>query len=444
MNGKPFRVRRNLWDFLQVASSHEAKIGNLGSGNTAFSFEAATKALWIDALCIDQDNNNERNHQVQQMGSIFSKAQCVLSWMGCDAEYASLLRYMRIDMDNTPFFDAEYFLALDRFCKDRYWKRAWITQEVQLARQVLLVANTEAIDLVYLQTEVNESILATFGTVIYNELWKRINDTIKRDNDLTILENMHRFRWKECSDRLDIVYSLASISRDGLELQVEYAIEPTKLARKLFGLLGEDLCLGHIKTVFQTLDVIDGSDGSYSPDTNQSFIDLEAHILRKHVKRCSNCSFEIDWATLETKYAPHEVYVHCLRCIKRNRSKLGQNGVHIPDAGTPHLLIVQATSKTPETQVDNLSDWRLCLLHSDNTLHEISAGAQLVTPDPASASATVHINLEALTKLVKMTFPRADFSHDEHTRKQSHGTLSESALENATHAWRLADEQILR
>jgi hypothetical protein len=249
---------------------------------------------------------------------------------------------------------------------------------------------------------------------------------------------MHRFRWKECSDRLDVVYSLASISRDGLELQVEYAIEPTKLARKLLSLLGEDLCLGHIKTVFQTLDVIDGSDGSYSPDTNQSFIDLEAHILRKDVKRCSNCSFEIDWETLEAEYAPRDVYVHCLCCIKFNMSKLGQNGQHIPDPAAPHLLIVQATSETPKTQADNLSDWRLCLLLSGKMLHEFSAGAQLVTQDPACASATVHINLEALNKLVKLTFQFAHNFPTAHTWRQSHGTLAESALENAPHAWRVA------
>jgi hypothetical protein len=42
----------------------------------------ADKLLWIDALCIDQENVIERNHQVQQMGEIFSRASNVLAWLG--------------------------------------------------------------------------------------------------------------------------------------------------------------------------------------------------------------------------------------------------------------------------------------------------------------------------------------------------------------------------
>jgi len=38
--------------------------------------------LWIDAICIDQIDVLERNHQVALMGQIYSKAQAVLMWLG--------------------------------------------------------------------------------------------------------------------------------------------------------------------------------------------------------------------------------------------------------------------------------------------------------------------------------------------------------------------------
>lgn len=38
--------------------------------------------LWIDAICIDQANGSERNHQVQLMREIYSKAQRVIVWLG--------------------------------------------------------------------------------------------------------------------------------------------------------------------------------------------------------------------------------------------------------------------------------------------------------------------------------------------------------------------------
>jgi hypothetical protein len=38
--------------------------------------------LWIDALCINQQDVKERNHQVQHMGSIYGMAKHVLIWLG--------------------------------------------------------------------------------------------------------------------------------------------------------------------------------------------------------------------------------------------------------------------------------------------------------------------------------------------------------------------------
>ncbi|KAF1974835.1 heterokaryon incompatibility, partial [Bimuria novae-zelandiae CBS 107.79] len=57
-----FSVRRNLNDFLEVARIKHHSI-----------------SLWIDAICIDQDNNQERNHQVEQMGEIYRNATRVFA-----------------------------------------------------------------------------------------------------------------------------------------------------------------------------------------------------------------------------------------------------------------------------------------------------------------------------------------------------------------------------
>ena len=66
INNKLFRVRQNLLDFLHMARQ-----------NTA-----ATDIFWIDALCTDQSQVLERNHQVAQMGEIYSHAICVYVWLG--------------------------------------------------------------------------------------------------------------------------------------------------------------------------------------------------------------------------------------------------------------------------------------------------------------------------------------------------------------------------
>jgi hypothetical protein len=74
VDGKSFYVSRNLHDFLVMARR-----------------TLADTWLWIDALCIDQSNTLERNHQVQQMGRIYSLAETVLIWLGDDKQAEKVL-----------------------------------------------------------------------------------------------------------------------------------------------------------------------------------------------------------------------------------------------------------------------------------------------------------------------------------------------------------------
>lgn len=42
----------------------------------------STRIMWADAICINQDDVEERNHQVPLMGSIYSSAKRVIVWLG--------------------------------------------------------------------------------------------------------------------------------------------------------------------------------------------------------------------------------------------------------------------------------------------------------------------------------------------------------------------------
>lgn len=44
------------------------------------------RALWVDAICINQQDVAERGGQVQLMGSIYSKARQVIVWLGKDED----------------------------------------------------------------------------------------------------------------------------------------------------------------------------------------------------------------------------------------------------------------------------------------------------------------------------------------------------------------------
>lgn len=53
---------------------------------------SSTGFLWIDQLCINQDDFDERSAQVAIMGQIFSKAKRLLIWLGPENEDTLLVK----------------------------------------------------------------------------------------------------------------------------------------------------------------------------------------------------------------------------------------------------------------------------------------------------------------------------------------------------------------
>lgn len=166
LDGKQFLVRKNLWDFLYTTAR---VLGNYEIGNQKY----LVSWIWIDALCIDQGNELERNHQVGIMAPIFQAARAVLVWLG-EPSPESEVAIEFILSDNKPktvsqYFPPHFFETLrdgDRhkrgaklkrlldgsdhkeglleavfrvladFFARTYWSRLWILQEVMLAKKL--------------------------------------------------------------------------------------------------------------------------------------------------------------------------------------------------------------------------------------------------------------------------------------------------------------------
>jgi hypothetical protein len=115
--------------------------------------ENKTRILWIDALCINQIDEKERNHQVAQMGTIYQSAERVVAWLGdSDDSSSSAFRAIldtkewyvikeesqnRLNRGSKISLQTAFFqCVLDLFSRP-YWTRMWIIQEVLLARKLL-------------------------------------------------------------------------------------------------------------------------------------------------------------------------------------------------------------------------------------------------------------------------------------------------------------------
>jgi hypothetical protein len=55
---------------------------NLDCALRHLRFTLVTRTMWIDAVSMNQKDTQERNHQVQLMGKIYSSAQSVIVWLG--------------------------------------------------------------------------------------------------------------------------------------------------------------------------------------------------------------------------------------------------------------------------------------------------------------------------------------------------------------------------
>ncbi|KAK5055385.1 hypothetical protein LTR84_013135 [Exophiala bonariae] len=144
LGGVRVEIRPNLFQILQLARYSETS--------------AVEIALWVDALCINQEDKLERGGQVRLMRSIYSQAQVVLSCLGSHSDDSELVfdlleRYSSRDgteSANETFKaflgspDSEnHWVALTAFLARPYWSRLWIMQEVILSSRVSLLCGTD-------------------------------------------------------------------------------------------------------------------------------------------------------------------------------------------------------------------------------------------------------------------------------------------------------------
>jgi hypothetical protein len=134
INGFTEIVRANLKNVLvQLRRPHENRI------------------LWIDALCINQNNNLERNQQVALMQTIYSTAAnvCIsLGWEGSGYRTKHAEETFNFIVEVSEMVDAtdlalatlarstQHLVWVMNFFSLRYWKRLWILQEVVLAPNI--------------------------------------------------------------------------------------------------------------------------------------------------------------------------------------------------------------------------------------------------------------------------------------------------------------------
>jgi hypothetical protein len=161
------------------------------------SKSSSGRLVWIDAICINQDDILERNVQVQMMGMVYEKAKCVLIWLGEDpSNDRAALKYFR-DLNElakqartpSPKGSGEYVTGLStdlttygenyeiniedseqpseeaklerlnkvdwdailEICYRSFWERLWVIQEVVLSQRRLVLYGNDILPWEYFE-----------------------------------------------------------------------------------------------------------------------------------------------------------------------------------------------------------------------------------------------------------------------------------------------------
>ena len=112
------------------------------------------RRLWIDAICINQEDNDEKNSQVNLMAEVYSLATSVCVWLGEASEDSNLALNFISRIVNLDDFDRlvadrrtpQEWAALSSLMRRTWFSRRWVVQEIALAARATLYCGDAYVD----------------------------------------------------------------------------------------------------------------------------------------------------------------------------------------------------------------------------------------------------------------------------------------------------------
>lgn len=111
------------------------------------------KFFWVDALCINQPDNDEKSSQIPVMWKIYNGAFNVCVWLGAhDDESERAMNFIKeiVELDNLEHLvqdtdSSEKWAALSNLMRRPWFSRRWIVQEIALAKTATLYCGESSV-----------------------------------------------------------------------------------------------------------------------------------------------------------------------------------------------------------------------------------------------------------------------------------------------------------
>jgi hypothetical protein len=240
VNGQDFKVRKNLWRALK-----------------RLQLENEELLIWIDAICINQQDNHERSEQVKMMRKIYETADETYVWLGPHRYDSHLAMELLRDLESCagdekrvlerfrrPGIDRYLYALEDLYCR-KYWNRVWIVQELVLAKSIRVFcgkewvswgafekaretftkmsAKSELFRLILNNTD--GSLLSTLRRKDHCPMLVDITRKNFRKRSLEMFETVFEYKPMSASDPRDLIYGLLGIvdEKESRNIEIDYS-----------------------------------------------------------------------------------------------------------------------------------------------------------------------------------------------------------------------------
>uniref|UniRef100_A0A0B7KHY6 Heterokaryon incompatibility domain-containing protein n=1 Tax=Bionectria ochroleuca TaxID=29856 RepID=A0A0B7KHY6_BIOOC len=118
------------WEVIRVTE-------NCANALRRLRYRNKTRTLWVDAICINQEDVDERSHQVEMMADIFACAARVIVYLG-ENEPGSF--------DDEPLYRTRLRQQVEELCGRPYFSRIWVVQELVFAADKTVICGSTTWD----------------------------------------------------------------------------------------------------------------------------------------------------------------------------------------------------------------------------------------------------------------------------------------------------------
>jgi hypothetical protein len=188
-----------------------------------------SKVVWIDAICIDQDDAADKERQIPYMADIYRKAAHVVVWLGRAED-----GYLAIGLASTLWFRAtlakefggataikdihqDAWKALRAMLSSKWFQRVWIIQEAVVARDSF---RGDSVTVRYGNGSIDLQTLSWFTRECLTD--SEVAERLSSSDSANVVKNIQaieEFRsvYRAEGPNLSLLYYLARIFRTGLE-----------------------------------------------------------------------------------------------------------------------------------------------------------------------------------------------------------------------------------